>query len=73
MLRKLYIFFGNDNSNRRMCCSSFGIRIGSENIIMLWILEVFITGILHNFGNDKINCRIIGIGNGNFIWVWLGY
>ena len=25
---------------------------------LVWIMEVFITGILHTFGNDNINCRM---------------
>ena len=42
-------------------------------------MEVFVTGILFNFGNDNINCRMcfssigIVIGNGNIVWVCLGY
>ena len=28
--------FGNDNSDRRMYCSSIGIVIGNGNIIMFW-------------------------------------
>ena len=41
-------------------------------------MQVFVTGILHTFGNDNINCRMcfssIGIGLvTDFIWVWIGY
>ena len=41
--------------------------------VLIWIMEVFVTGILHTLGNDNINCRKccnsveIGIGNGNNI------
>ena len=37
---------------------------------------VFVTGILHTFGNNISNRRMsgssigIGIGDGNIIWVW---
>ena len=42
-------------------------------------MEVFVTGISHTFVNHKINCSIccscigICIGDGNSIWIWLGY
>ena len=41
--------------------------------------QIFVTGILYNFGNDTINYRMyfssigIEIGDGNIIKVWLGY
>ena len=41
-------------------------------------MELFVTGILHNFGNDNINCLMsyssirIRIGDGNVIWDIVG-
>ena len=41
-------------------------------------MEIFVTGILHSFGNDNNNCRrmccsSIGIDAGNIIWGLLRY
>ena len=52
----------------------FGLVMEYYNALV-WIMEVFVMGILHNFGKDN-NCRMcrssigIGIGNGNIILVW---
>ena len=65
-----------------MCCSSIGIGIKNGNIAMFWIensnniMEVFVTGILHTFGNNNINyhmcCSSIGIGIGDRNIIMLG-
>ena len=40
-------------------------------------MEVFVTGMLHSFGNDnsklRMSCSFIGIGLVNIIWGWLWY
>ena len=56
--------FVNNNSNRRICCSSIGIGIGNGNNIIR-IMSVFATGILHTFGNDNINCLVFQL-----YWDW---
>ena len=42
--------FGNNNSNRRMFCSSIGIGFGNGNII--WVLYEILKGI----GNGNVIC-----------------
>ena len=71
--------FVYNNNICRMCCSN--ISFGNGNVqyynVLVWLMEVFVTGILYTFGNDNNKCRMcfssIGIGKGDVILVLYEY